>query len=141
VYAIDSYQHTQWAGRNQACVWASIRTVERSCRRWPDVYLGGPSTVSWWTSKRPGSGRTVATTLSGVAVYLWRVGLELADKPGSGIGAVCGLLSLPLGLVQLMRDGWTAVATPSTVNTVGKNSGQALQADTVVGDIDMRRRG
>jgi len=44
----------------------------------------------------------------GVTVYLWRAGLDRADKLASGIGGVCGLASLLLGMVQLLRDGRTA---------------------------------
>lgn len=80
--------------------------------------------------------------LGGVAFYVWRVGLDDADKLGSVIGAVCGAASLTLGIAQFARSDRTdSRPAPKTINYVGENEGQVTQAETVTGTIDMRRRG
>lgn len=80
--------------------------------------------------------------LAAVTVYLVRSGVERADKIASSIGAVAGLASLLLGVVQLVRSGSAQPPTSrGPVNVVrGDNQGQLIQTDTIHGNIDMRRR-
>ena len=64
------------------------------------VHHGGVRRVLWLSITVVG-----LLIIGGVTVYLWSVGLERSDMLSSGIGALAGLASLLMGIVQLVRGG------------------------------------
>lgn len=89
-------------------------------------------------------GMVVATVsaliLIGLGVYLWRVGLDRADRLGSVIGAFAGLIGLGLGAVQAVRARSTPDTSTTVTNSISGNvTGNVTQAGHVGGDVDMRQ--
>jgi hypothetical protein len=80
--------------------------------------------------------------LVGLAVYLLTVGLERADKVASVIAAFAGLLSLGVGIVELMRRSSARAARSEPTNLVsGIVTGDVVQAHTIDGGVHFGRAG
>ena len=78
-----------------------------------------------------------------LAVYLVAVGLDKADKVASVIGVFVGLIGLGFGIVGLVRGRGdpNAPSCGVTSTVTGMVSGTVIQAGTINGDVDGRRRG